>query len=399
MKKIGFVLEGGGVRGAYQCGALKAMEECGIRPSVITGTSIGALNGALFALGKMDRLLELYENFDAAHYFNLDEAVVEQLYLDSDTLKQIPQLTKLMVHLLRQGGVDIEPFKDLLEKEVCEKRLRESGTTLGVMTLSIPKLQPLGIFVDEMPAGKVHEYLMASAYLPFFKAEERRYVDGWFVDNMPLDLLLKRGPFEQIYLIRSHSGGLTRSSWNAPELTVITPSREVGRSFDLSPDKMKDNLLMGYYDTLRILRGYAGRRYVFKDLPDLKEALLGPETIQNLHKVFSIIDHYHGSRYVHEELIPGLARALGLGVESSYQAILLELLETGGSYLQIDPNALYDLPTFLGKIREELGKNEGGWSLKEKVTTGVARYTWGWIGDLESLVLAFLEQVIKNQGR
>ncbi|HZK10065.1 MAG TPA: patatin-like phospholipase family protein, partial [Clostridia bacterium] len=45
VKKIGIVLEGGGVRGAYQAGALKALYENKIKPDVITGTSIGALNG------------------------------------------------------------------------------------------------------------------------------------------------------------------------------------------------------------------------------------------------------------------------------------------------------------------------------------------------------------------
>src|SRR5690554_4219467 len=51
MKKIGLVLSGGGYRGAAHVGVFKAMEEMGIKPSVVAGTSVGALMGALFAAG------------------------------------------------------------------------------------------------------------------------------------------------------------------------------------------------------------------------------------------------------------------------------------------------------------------------------------------------------------
>ena len=46
-EKIGLVLEGGGAKGAYEIGACKALEEIGINITAVTGTSVGALNGAL----------------------------------------------------------------------------------------------------------------------------------------------------------------------------------------------------------------------------------------------------------------------------------------------------------------------------------------------------------------
>lgn len=399
MKKIGFVLEGGGVRGAYQGGVLKALSENDILPKVITGTSIGALNGALIALGKLDKLLELYNNFDIDLFFKLDQEVIKKFDLESATIKEFSQLTWAMFQLLLQGGVNIDPFKEMIEEEIDERELRSSEIELGMVTLGIPKIQPLEVFVEDIPQGKLHEYLLASAYLPIFKAEERRYVDGWFVDNAPLDLLMKKGPFDEIYVIRSHSGGITRSAWKGEGITLITPSRQVGRSFDLSRDKMQDNLLMGYYDTLRILKGYQGTRYYFKELPDLREALLTPEVLSQLSHQFSMMEHYDHERYFYEELLPGLARALGLGVESNYQDVLLELLEKGGDYLKIKPYELYDLDTYLEELRRALGKKNVEWNIREKVYGGVARYTRGWFGDLEILVLAFLDLMVSNKGR
>ena len=43
--KLGLILAGRGAKGAYQVGALKYLSELGIVPQIITGTSIGALNG------------------------------------------------------------------------------------------------------------------------------------------------------------------------------------------------------------------------------------------------------------------------------------------------------------------------------------------------------------------
>jgi NTE family protein len=48
--KIGVVFEGGGGKGSYQIGAWKAIRDMGIEPYItcVSGTSVGALNAALF---------------------------------------------------------------------------------------------------------------------------------------------------------------------------------------------------------------------------------------------------------------------------------------------------------------------------------------------------------------
>ena len=51
-KKIGYALSGGGARGFAHLGVLKLLEELGIKPYAIAGTSAGALAGALYAAGK-----------------------------------------------------------------------------------------------------------------------------------------------------------------------------------------------------------------------------------------------------------------------------------------------------------------------------------------------------------
>lgn len=66
-KAIGLALGGGGARGLAHVGALKVLEESGIRPDYIAGTSIGAIIGAWLALGKpLDELEGLCLSFDRA---------------------------------------------------------------------------------------------------------------------------------------------------------------------------------------------------------------------------------------------------------------------------------------------------------------------------------------------
>lgn len=55
---VGLVLSGGGGKGAYEIGVWKALDEYGVTPNIgaISGTSVGALNSALFPVCKIFRL-------------------------------------------------------------------------------------------------------------------------------------------------------------------------------------------------------------------------------------------------------------------------------------------------------------------------------------------------------
>ena len=55
-RRVGLVLGGGAARGWAHIGAIRALEEAGIRPDVVCGTSIGALVGAVYANGDLDWL-------------------------------------------------------------------------------------------------------------------------------------------------------------------------------------------------------------------------------------------------------------------------------------------------------------------------------------------------------
>ena len=61
--KYGLVLSGGGSKGAYESGCMKALQELGYHFDIVTGTSIGALNGLLVAQEDYQKLYELWGYF------------------------------------------------------------------------------------------------------------------------------------------------------------------------------------------------------------------------------------------------------------------------------------------------------------------------------------------------
>src|SRR3982751_5347967 len=55
-RRVAFILGGGGSRGAYQAGCLKRLEDEGIEPQLIVGSSIGVCNALVYASGGPDAL-------------------------------------------------------------------------------------------------------------------------------------------------------------------------------------------------------------------------------------------------------------------------------------------------------------------------------------------------------
>ena len=85
---IGFALEGGGAKGAYQAGAYIALIQNGIKPDIIAGTSIGSLNAALMAQGDIKKLVDLWLN-TTTDIFGINSEIIEKIKLKKFTKNDI----------------------------------------------------------------------------------------------------------------------------------------------------------------------------------------------------------------------------------------------------------------------------------------------------------------------
>ena len=63
-------LSGGGFTGAYQAGAIQRLHQEGIKPSVVYGISVGSLNGAMWAMREVDRLVEFWKRIGFKDVFS-----------------------------------------------------------------------------------------------------------------------------------------------------------------------------------------------------------------------------------------------------------------------------------------------------------------------------------------
>ena len=70
--KRALVLSGGGAKGSYQYGVWKALKKLNIKFDIVTGTSIGAVNGAMMTLDDFDKAGEVWEKLNTKDVFYLD---------------------------------------------------------------------------------------------------------------------------------------------------------------------------------------------------------------------------------------------------------------------------------------------------------------------------------------
>ena len=83
--KVGLVLSGGGAKGIAHIGVLKAMEEAGLTPDYITGTSMGSIVGGLYSIGySADELEQVVKNIDwslmLSNKIPMDKITFEEKY-------------------------------------------------------------------------------------------------------------------------------------------------------------------------------------------------------------------------------------------------------------------------------------------------------------------------------
>ena len=100
MTKRAVVFSGGGAKGGYQIGAWKALNELGFKPDIVTGTSVGALNGALMALDKYDDAYDIWYNMGM-------DTVFAQFVGNTDNEETIGKLAKEFV---LKGCADYTPL-------------------------------------------------------------------------------------------------------------------------------------------------------------------------------------------------------------------------------------------------------------------------------------------------
>lgn len=275
--KYGLALEGGGAKGAYQIGALKALIENNVKFEAVTGTSIGSINAALFAQGDFKKLYEMWSTLSYQDLFYIENSNVEKIFnldMKKDTIKYI---SSKIGKAVKDKGVDTSKIRSLLEEKINEEKLRKSDIKFGLVTYCISDNSPREIFIDDIPEGQVVDYIMASSNLPVFKRaniEGKLYLDGGIYDNCPVRMLEQRG-CKEVYAIRAfrrnrirgYKGIIKRGN---TKIHMIQPRKNLPGILDFRRDVINEQLKLGYYDALRHIKKLEGYNYYFQNNFDEK---------------------------------------------------------------------------------------------------------------------------------
>lgn len=367
-KEYGIVLEGGGARGAYQIGAWKALQENKVRIKGISGASVGALNGALMCMDELEKAEYIWENITYSQVMDVDDVQMGKIMSSSFKSQNLQEILGAMKRILTEGGLDITPLRNLIMDTVDEEKIRSSRRDLFVVTYSLSDRKKIVADVKKLPQGEIGDMLLASAYFLAFKNEKlggKRYVDGGSVDNVPIDPLLEAG-YKDILVLRIY--GLGRDSerfLEIPEdvrLYRIAPRQDLGGILDFSKKKAQKNMLLGYYDAMRLLYGLCGKHY-YIDAPGT-EAYYFDRMLSELELLKLYIrpvlkeedwEHLEGYRPFTEQIFPHLAVKLKLKENWNYKELYLAVLEEMAKKLRLKRLHIYTSEELIKEVQKGLG--------------------------------------------
>ena len=254
------VLAGGGARGSYQVGVWRALMELDWHPQIITGTSVGSLNGAMFVLDLYETARDMWLTIRSRDVMELPEE-------DAD----LSALHQFLRSVVKAGGMDVTPLEGIVERVLDEKALRAASTRFGLVTVEQRGLKPRELMLDEIPEGRVKDYLMASAAcFPALRARDIdgvKFLDGGYSDNMPTGLAKRMGA-EELVCVDLEGVGITRPNLTGLPTTMVRSYWELGDILHFDPETARRNMELGYYDTLRAFGRIRGCAYAVDNGPE-----------------------------------------------------------------------------------------------------------------------------------
>jgi NTE family protein len=167
LKKVGVALGGGGAKGVAHIAYLKAMEELGITPCVISGTSSGSIAGALYAGGmKADNILE----------------VLHSMFTGKKSSKLLKSIVKFKKNLVTDTA------RKILEEILPVQSFGDLKIPLKVVATNINTLEE-----KVFTSGSLLDAVMCSVALPGTilpqENDGQYYIDGGATNVVPFDII------------------------------------------------------------------------------------------------------------------------------------------------------------------------------------------------------------------
>jgi NTE family protein len=190
---VAYVLGGGGHLGAFEVGMLRALRDAGVRPDLVVGTSIGAINGALVAADP--------EGHAVLALTKLWLGVSEAEVFGDSVLGRIGRLARTRTHVHSN-----EPLRRMLAEALPVRRIEQLAVPFQCVAASIERASEHW-FTD----GPIVDAVLASAavpgLLPPVEIDGEHFLDGGLVHSIPVGRAVELGA-RTVYVL--HVGRVER---------------------------------------------------------------------------------------------------------------------------------------------------------------------------------------------
>lgn len=262
MKKA-LVLSGGGTKGAYQAGVMKAFIECGMDDwDIVTGTSVGALHAALIVQREYQDLFDIYQRLEPSEIIGgylPKEKKLENIVADRK------EIYHTFVQYIKDKGLDVDPLKKNIHDLFHPEKFFSSPIDFGCVAAEHKGHD--GVYVTkEMMKKNGEKWLLASAsaypVFPVCEIDGHAYVDGGYYDNLPIDEALQFGA-DQVIAIDLNPEPVHPQFLHRSNIIYMFPKADTGDFLDFSKEKIRRLLVLGYNDGHKITGRYTGHKYTF----------------------------------------------------------------------------------------------------------------------------------------
>ena len=260
----GLVLCGGGSKGSYEMGAWTALKELNEEFDIVTGTSIGCLNAAMFASHAYDRCKELWDKIEVGMImesgFNFENNGIK------NSLKGKKDMVSFFGKYISNFGTDIKPFLKLMDDYLDVEAIHNSNIKFGICCAKFPSMKGHEVIANDLPLDQIKPFVLASAscfpIFPVCKIGKESYVDGGYYDNLPVNFALNLGATDLVVI--DLNPNITHKEFlNKPYVRYIHPTRSLGSFMLFDRHVIDENMHLGYLDTMKAYGSYDGFRYTF----------------------------------------------------------------------------------------------------------------------------------------
>lgn len=163
------VLGGGAARGWAHVGVLRALDEAGIKPDLVVGTSIGALIGAVYAQGGISAVEKIVQSLGHQHFISFFDMV-----------------------LSRSGLMDGRKVRRLLRKAITTNEIKDFDIQFAAVATNLKTGQTVAISSGDPIEAVRASIAVPGLFTPVMK-DGVPLVDGGLVDPVPVDVAREMG--------------------------------------------------------------------------------------------------------------------------------------------------------------------------------------------------------------